>query len=263
MASSLQAVAYHSITFSPVDTSTNEDKNTWDDWHLVPSSRPAFAMPSVKTQYIDIPGGDGILDLTNALTGRPRYGNRQGSFEFIVINGYGDWASRYSNIATYLHGRSFRATLDDDPLFFYEGRFTVNEWKSDAHYSRIVIDYNVGPYKTSTLSTGERWLWDPFRFTGTVTGRGDLIRTYKNLTINNSSLSVVYVADVYETSPIFVCRKINNTTAFNMTVTFNSKTYTLKLGSNQFDAITLSEGENTFVFNGTGVVSIDNAGGRL
>ena len=261
--SSFQAVQYHSMTFSPTDSQTSGDKNTWDDWHIVPTSRPVFAMPAVKTQYIDIPGGDGILDLTNALTGRPRYGNRRGSFEFIVINEYGDWASRYSNISTYLHGRSFKVYLDDDPLFYYEGRFSVNEWKSNAHYSLITIDYDVGPYKSSSLTTGERWLWDPFRFVGTDTGRGDTIYTYKNITLNNSSISIDYIADVYETTPLFVCKKMNSGTAFNMTVAYGSKTYTLKTGTNQFDSIVMHEGTNTFVFSGTGIVTIENTGGRL
>ena len=38
-------------------------------------------------------------------------------------------------------------TLDDDPEFYYEGRFTVNQWQSGASFSTIVIDYNLQPFK--------------------------------------------------------------------------------------------------------------------
>lgn len=202
--SSSQAVAYHSITIGT--------KNTWDDWHLVPTSRPKFAMPPIRTNYVEIPGSDGVLDLSTALTGRTTYGNRQGSFEFLVMNDYGRWYDRYSDIATYLHGKEFQAILDDEPTFYYEGRFSVNEWKSEKDWSRIVIDYNVSPFKKTLLSLGERWLWDPFDF------ENDEIISYKNMLVNNTSLPVTYYGDIYESTPIFICSKYGNRT-FNMTVT--------------------------------------------
>jgi len=251
---SAQAIAYHSITIG--------DKNTWDDWHLVPTSRPKFNMPPVKTQYIDIPGSDGVLDLTTALTGRPMYGNRQGSFEFLVMNDYGNWYDRYSEIATYLHGRSFRAVLNDDPLYYYEGRFSVNEWKSERDWSRLVIDYNVGPYKLSTLSPGERWLWDPFRFTGTATGRGDIIQSYKNIMVNGTT-EIDYIGDVYESS--FVINVLPRTSGEEPSVTFtyDGKSYLLKKGTQTLTAVKMQEGNNHLVFTGRGILTIENTGGRL
>ena len=133
---------YHSITFG--------EKNTWDDWHLVPTSLPVFNPPAQKVKTIDIPGGDGVIDLSQALTGYPVFQNRTGSFEFIVPNGFEPWESGrieqapwhsvYSEIMDYLHGQSLRAILEDDPEYFYEGRFTVNSWKSPKDWSRITID---------------------------------------------------------------------------------------------------------------------------
>ena len=81
---------YHSITIG--------EKNTWDDWHLIPTSRPLFSAPKVKENIIDIPGADGSLDLTIALTGRPTYENRIGSWTFAVQNGFKDWTELYSEI---------------------------------------------------------------------------------------------------------------------------------------------------------------------
>ena len=136
---------YHSITFG--------DKNTWDDWHLVPSSRPVFNPPSLKRKILDIPGADGSIDLSESLTGYPVYENREGSLEFIVMNGYKEWYQTYSDIMDYLHGRTMRAILEDDKEYFYEGRFTINEWKSSKDWSRIVIDYSLGPYKWLTRTS--------------------------------------------------------------------------------------------------------------
>lgn len=136
---------YHSVTFG--------NKNTWDDWFLIPSSRPVFNPPEVKTNYLEIPGSDGVLDLTAALTGSPNYSNRIGSFEFIVDNGHKEWFEIYSEISNYLHGQVMKAILEDSPDYYYEGRFSVKEWKSDPTHSLITIDYNVDTYKRKTALT--------------------------------------------------------------------------------------------------------------
>lgn len=130
---------YHSITFG--------EMNTWKDWHLVPSSRPVFNPPQPKYKTLDIPGGNGIIDLSESLTGYPVFQNREGSFEFIVMNGYEEWYRIYSRISNYLHGRKLKAILEDDKEYYYEGRFSVNNWKSDKNFSLITIDYSVVPYK--------------------------------------------------------------------------------------------------------------------
>ena len=168
---------YHSMQFIPYDmdifrTQANPQKafmngkNTWDDWHLIPASRPLIAPPIVKTNYIEIPGTDSVLDATDIHTGYPLYNNREGSNEFYVMNGYGDWASRYSEIMNYLQGRKMKVVLEDDPGFYYEGRCSVNEWRSEKDWSKIVIDYNVYPYKLESIIPGDTgwWLWDPFSF---------------------------------------------------------------------------------------------------
>lgn len=140
--SSEQAKAIHSITIG--------GKNTWDDWHLVPSSRPLVSPPGLKTQFVDLPGGDGILDLTEALTGKPVYGNRTGTWEFLVMNDYQSWELLYSSILHHLHGKAHRVILDDDPNYFYEGRFSMEEWASNKDWSTVKIQYSLGPYKLST-----------------------------------------------------------------------------------------------------------------
>lgn len=97
---------YHSITFG--------EKNTWDDWHLIPTSRPVFNPPPTETHMIKIPGANGVLDLSESLTGYPIYENRTGSIEFIVENGHERWDIAYSDIMDYIHGKQMRAILEDD-----------------------------------------------------------------------------------------------------------------------------------------------------
>lgn len=233
---------YHSITIG--------DKNTWDDWHLIPTTRPLFNPPTVKTNIIDIPGGDGVLDLTTALAGRPTYNNRTGSWTFIVQNGFKDWTALYSEIMVYLHGQKFRAVLEDDPAYFYEGRFSVNQWKSDKDWSQIVIDYNVGPYKKEIANTGSDWLWDPFNF---ETG---VIRNYRNLSVL-TTLTVVVIGDMMDSVPVIIASESG------MKVMYEGTMYNLERGANTIPDIVLHSGENTLVFTGPGIITIENIGGRL
>ena len=233
---------YHSITIG--------DKNTWDDWHLIPASRPLFNPPTVKDNMVYIPGGVGVLDLTASLAGRPTYNNRTGSWTFYVQNGFKDWSTLYSEIMVYLHGQTFKAILEDDPAYFYEGRFSVNQWKSDKDYSQIVINYNVGPYKKEVNNTGSDWLWDPFNF---ETG---IIRNYKNLSVL-MTLTVVVEGDIMDSIPVIIA------SASGMQVTYEGNTYNLAKGANTISQIVLHSGENTLVFTGQGTITIENTGGRL
>lgn len=241
--SSDTAKSYHSINIG--------DKNTWDDWHIVPSSRPLIAAPSVKTSFISLPGGDGSLDLTEVLAGRPTYERRTGSWEFIVMNDYGDWATRYSEIMAYLQGKEYRIVFDDDPDYYYQGRLSVNEWRSEAYWSRIVINYNVDPYKRNVDGFGTNWLWDPFNF---ETG---VIHDYRRLVVSGS-LEVNYINDgMINTVPII------NSSVDTMKMTFNGTRYNLSKGPNTFSSVVFVPGDNIVTFTGNGTISIENVGGRL
>lgn len=241
--SSETARLYHSINIG--------DINTWDDWHIVPSSRPLIAAPSVKTSFISLPGGDGSLDLTEVLAGRPTYERRTGSWEFIVMNDYGDWATRYSDIMAYLQGKEYRIVFDDDPNYYYQGRLSVNEWRSEAYWSRIVINYNVDPYKRNVDGFGSNWMWDPFNF---ETG---IIHDYRRLIVSGT-LSLNYINDsAINTVPIIT------SSANTIKMVFNNKQYNLNKGSNTFNDVIFVPGDNLVSFAGNGIISIENVGGRL
>lgn len=238
---------YHSITFIASD---NSEKNTWDDWYLIPSSRPVFNPPGVKTQYVDIPGGNGQVDLTESLTGYPLYENRTGSFEFYVENGHKKWNVLYSEIMNFLHGKSLTAYLEDEIDYVYIGRFNVNEWKSDKWWSLITIDYNVYPYKKDRIGSLGNWLWDPFNF---ETG---IARDYSDLIILGSMIYSIAPSE----EPISPTIKL---VSGSVSVSFNGSSYNLQSGNNYIPEIVITNSNNTLVFSGSGVISIDYRGGKL
>ena len=249
--SSTQAKQFHSVTIG--------NKNTWDDWHLVPSSRPTFNPPSAKTHFVDIPGGDGIIDLTDSVSGRVTYGARTGSWEFIVINSgqveynatYDEWYERYTKIMEYLQGYNYRAILDDDPGYYYKGRFTIDEWNSSPGNSTITIKYTVDPYKRQLYTGGDDWLWDPFNF---ETG---VIKSYKNFPVNGTA-RVVYISTGDVSGPTII-----QCSAPGMSVTYQGTSYSLNRGTNELYAISFEQGENVLTFSGNGRVTIEATGGML
>jgi len=161
---------YHSIVFEiPGETdATTKKYPTYSMFHLVPETRPLVAAPGVKTTFVDIPGAHGSLDYTQLLTGTVKYEDRKGSWKFYVENGYqskygnGDWQSLYSDIMRYIHGKYFeKIRLLDEPNYYYSGRVWVNEWASDPQFSKVVIDYQLDPYKTPVeANSTKEWLWD-------------------------------------------------------------------------------------------------------
>lgn len=164
---------YHSITFG--DGTLNDKKefigvNTWDDWHLIPSQRPDMASPQPVTNFVNIPGSNVPIDMTTYLTGDVIYQMRSGSWSFYVDNDHENWITIRDKIMSFLHGQRMKCVMEDDPFFYYEGRFSLNEYKSQPSFSTITINYTVNPYRHPISSYWETQLWDPFNFDRDVVG---------------------------------------------------------------------------------------------
>ena len=223
---------YHSLIIS--------GKNTFDEWGLVPTSRPAVAPPEVKTTCVDLPASHGVLDYTTVLLAEPPYGQRKGSWEFALRPG-DRWASVYSSVLNYLHGVRHTVILEDDPAFRYVGRLTVNSWKSDPGYSLLTIDYDLDPFKYSVNASDDTdWLWDELFV--------DVIR-YGRFTVSGTKYRNFVNTGLKAAIPTFTC-------AAPMTVEFDGSTYGLVAGKNYNAGLALRPGDNIMVFTGNGDVTV-------
>ena len=144
------------------------DKHTWADWKILPIARPVIAFPPVKTNIINIIGADGQIDLMDVVVGAPVYGNRTGSLSFRMVDKSGETSvlKRKNEIAHYLHGLSMRMVLDEEPEWYYYGKFSVDTmtYKGKGDFADIVIKYDLEPYKRRLYTTDEQYLWDTFSF---------------------------------------------------------------------------------------------------
>lgn len=168
---------YNSIDFFYIDPLTNENgskKNTWEDWGLVGSSRPTVAPAKPISNLIKVTGMSGFYNASEILTGYPLYESRNGSFEFIVLNKWNKpdakrWTDIYNEVCEYLNGQELCCVFEDEPDYFYQGVFAVNEFASGEYNSTITIDYELQPYKFARQMSDDDWIWDLFNFeTGIV-----------------------------------------------------------------------------------------------
>ena len=204
--------------------------HSYDEWGLILKEKEIQA-PKPKVQQIEIEGGDGVLDLTEFF-GDVKYNNRSLSFTFSKMNTKpGDFLALFSTVQNAIHGKKMQVILDDDPAFFYSGRVTVNEWKSNKNLGEIVIEVDAEPYKMkvaeTVLSTGVQ---------GTIT-----------VELWNSRKKVVPVI----------------TTNAEMKISFGGYSGTFSAGTFTIPELELHEGENTLTVTGTGNISFRYREGGL
>lgn len=107
--------------------------------------------PTPKTYMVDIPGGNGKIDLTESLLGDVAYNNRKMEFIFYIID-IEDFEMIKTEISNYLHGKSFDYKITMDPEYTYHGRFTVTEYNHKAYSNvrkvgAIKISIDAKPFK--------------------------------------------------------------------------------------------------------------------
>lgn len=240
----------HSVTFG--------EKNSWTDWHLIPTQKPTISPPSIKTKQVDIPGAHGVIDLTTVLTGYPVYGNRTGSLEFILAPGFEYWENVKTTATEYLRGRVMNMYLADDPDHFYSGTFHVSSFKSDARNNGITIDYDLYPFKHDLTASDDEWLWDPFNLESGV------IRGWSSLTVDGEL--TLEIDDCMEpVSPEVTsdaAMTLQHTYRLGDGVTTRTKEYSIPVGTTTPGFI-IRPGLNSLHFIGTGTIGVHYRGGRL
>jgi phage-related protein len=206
--------------------------HSWNDFQLILASK-TIGTPSPKTETIDIPGGDGVLDLTEFF-GYTKYGNRKLSFEFSSVVIPSDFMSLFSMVQDALHGRKLPIILDDDPGWQYTGRISVSEWKADRNIGKLTIDCDCDPYKYQIR---------PTVVTKAISGTSTIV-------LENSRKRVV--------------PEVKVTSGSGLTVTFGSgSVWTLASGSYLLPELELTEGDNTVTVSGTGTITLTYTQGKL
>lgn len=107
--------------------------------------------PEPKTELINIPGADGVLDFSEYF-GEINYKNRSLSFDFEMKADISNFMNLFSIVQNALHGKVMQVALDVDNGFYYVGRVTIDKWLADRRIGKISICYfsdypeGINPY---------------------------------------------------------------------------------------------------------------------
>lgn len=142
-------------------------KNTWKDWHLIPSSKPTIVPPEKKTNYIEINAASSSIDLSDEVTGYPTYNDREGSMEFYLDPDAGiESEYLYTDIKNFMYGQYCKVWLGDDPWHYWYGVITKIEYSNPADGSAVTftISYRLQPYRYNKYATTDDGAknWNPW-----------------------------------------------------------------------------------------------------
>ncbi len=202
------------------------------DLNLVPAP---FVIPPAKpkTSYIEVPGGDGSLDLTEA-HGEVKFQNREFTVTFSVMpSDKMTFEEKAMQISNALNGKRFEKIIFDKDLHYYfTGRCTVDEHLQDKRLKQITVRFNVNPWKWHLYPTVAKF---------------SLNATEKTIVLSNGRKSVV---------PLITCTGEAN-------VTFEGTTYKLSAGTYKLFNIFFTEGGNELKLSGSGDITFEYQEGEL
>ena len=212
------------------DVIFNDEKSAYDEWNIV-LTKADIPLPEPKVSLVEIKGADGVLDLSEVLTGDILYNNRTITLTFEMMDDT-DYYDLISNISNYLHGRIVTISLTNDEDYYYVGRASISQWQCIKRQGIIVITVDAEPYKYAVTET---------------TMIVNVANQTKTITLQNNRKRV--------------CPMLNVTGT--ITLTINGVNYKLAEGKQQLSNFRLVEGNNVVKVSGNGTLTITYRQGEL
>ena len=228
------------VTFDNIDT-----YERWDFFLVTKTITP----PNPKIYKVDVPGGNGSLDLTESIFGAVTYEDRTITMKFRSISDVNLWDIKRTQILAALHGRRMKLIFDDEQSYYYEGRVIVTSFVYNNDVAEMEIEADCDPFKYEISNTGEDWLWDPFDFIlGEITDDQITVSGTEKVTI------------VVKMKPI--CPKFKADSAMTLLYSGLQKTIPANKEISFYD-IYLTEGSHTLTLQGNGKIKISYNNGVL
>lgn len=208
-----------------------DDIYSYTDFGLI-LSQVEIPPAEPKTTFVDVPGRDGALDLTEAL-GEVKYNDRDIEFVFSILPSETmTWEEKQTQVSNALNGKRCKIILDRDAGYYYSGRCTVSRYEKDRNLKQIAVSARVLPYKYKLLETAAS-----FALTGEE----------QTVTLVNGRKSV---------APTIECTG-------SAVIGFNGNTYAVNAGTVKILDIRLVEGDNILTLSGSGTIKFTWQEGEL
>ena len=198
--------------------------NTWYDWRLILTAKDVTP-PEPKTNYVNLDGMDGTLDLSESLTGEIAYNDRTVTASFWTNNGTRtEREALLREIRAALHGRKIKIIDPDDPDHYFHGRVKIKSVKNIVPYAEFSIEATCEPWRYANEES------------------------VRSVEVNDQTVSVVMSNNGVKTlSPTI-------TVTGSVTISYNGSTVDLTAGAYRITDIKLYRGVNIVTVSGTGTV---------
>lgn len=233
---------------------TNKTYHTYNDWNLVVTNAVPVSDPEQETNFIEVVGRNSLIDVSDALIGRPSYKSRKITIKLAGIKSRNGWDNIVSDLRNKIDGRIIHVIFDHDKQYYFRGRCHIEGFERIYDKGELSLSIpNADPYKYDVKSASEPWEWDPFSFIDGV------IRNFGEIVVNGKTNLDIPAGHMYVVPEFQV-----STTSNNLTVSNGIRTYNLKAGKNRFPSLLVNGDEIVhLVFEGQGTITIDYRGGSL
>lgn len=181
--------------------------------------------PAVKIKEIEVPGMDGVLDITESL-GEVKYNNRQISFKFTTKD-----QDKVDTMINTLHGQKKKIILDREDGFYYLGRCSVGD---------PVVNRNLLEVEMAAAC-------EPYKYKSRLTRHKEEINGASNIVLLNERMRTVPRITVSDP----------------MQLIFDNKQYQLPAGEYRLADVVLKQGYNRFRVEGRGTILFQYQEGAL
>lgn len=196
--------------------------HTGDDLGLVQEVKE-IGNPTPQSYLVEVPGRNGLVNLTKGLTGNVTYSNRPLKFQYLTSGTYEE-VEETIDLFNSLHGETFKVIDDDTPDYYYEGEATVTVTRKGI-LTTITLELNANPFR------------ERLELTNITTA---LTTADKTLVVNNYGVVV---------QPTII---VGN----NAKIVYKGNTYTLSAGTYKISDVELKTGYNSFIVSGSGNLMI-------
>lgn len=235
---------------------TGEQFHTLDDWGFATGNNNYIGEPEQHTEFISVKGRNGLLDISEALTGRPTFSSRPITIYFGGIRTPRNWDIVISDLRNKIEGKQIKLIFDNDPSYYWIGRCHIEGFDRIRDLGTFTLSIpKADPYKYRTQEFNEDWLWDSFNFeTDYVTEAEEYtIDGYQEVRLPAGTMPVAPTVIVTDIGASLTVQKYGDTREID-----------LYLGENKVYAITVNDiEESILIFRGKGTFSINYRGGSL
>lgn len=132
----------------------NTSYHSFNDFGLAIGNNDCVGAPEVETHYVEIPGMNGFLDLSEVIAGRPTYTHREIKIELGGKRTPETWDTEISTIRELFHGKNVQLIFDYDSDYFYEGRAYIEDFDRFRDLGTFTLSVpTAAPFKYAVSPT--------------------------------------------------------------------------------------------------------------